>query len=426
MANFGPILPGRWNERPELDPQKFAVTQAGGGKYVARRRLPLRRPLPSRRPKPLAQAAPTDPYARDAPWARTYLDDLSRQEGHQVQVGKDVAAWLGNAITPLTAQATQVNQAFSNAAQAGATPTPLMPAGFSDPLGYQTQADAKMGAETGLYGRQGASAQSAMDAGAIGALGQSLLASAGQQVRDIPALFAKQRTEYEDKVNQFVAQRNFEREQMAEDRRRWEAEQKASARARSFDERITLEGLGLDAAKLAMPNPPGGLAGPSSGPAPIGKQWVQRADGGWELVDDGTGAGGGGGGKRPPGTYTRNELAKQGFVGGWKVKPKLRVAPVQADDGSWWAKPKTGKKGGGGAAPKVKDAVSFFDRWWSGDIDKGITGWGELVTSGTRTKQNAANRFFRLIERYGLTPEQDIAIARSYFTDEEIRQALGA
>lgn len=440
---------GLWRQKPKLDPSRFKIIRRGpaaGGLYFAR---PIGPPAPRRRPRtpaPGAPPAPTqlDPYAGYPDFARRRLAGMAREEQQAITTGTNVANWLAQALTPLADISRQAGTAFQAGmlapnATVGLPPVASTTPGgqVADPNAYATQANAGALGTEAAGAQRGALTMGALDANAMNALSQGLISEAGQRVADIPALFAKNRDEYLSRVEEFMANQDFQERQFREQRRQWAIERTDAERQRRFDREIARATLGLETIKANQPgeepwNSPNKLAadgyvGGWKVKPKKGGPFVQGTDGRWYKKPEGAGGGSG----RQPGEYTRNELAKQGFKPLPKgAGPKWRQSAVRATDGSLWYKPpKEGSAGGsGGRTRSANTAIRFFDTWWAGETDQfgrvKTRGWRDIVKSGERSVQNAIDRFFRLVEPYGLSEEQDIAIAKRYFSDRDLREWL--
>jgi hypothetical protein len=168
--------------------------------------------------------------------------------------------------------------------------------------------------------------------------------------KGLPGLYAQRRAEQRSKIDQFIME--FE-----EDKRR--ADRNAAIQAMQAQANIALAfgELGLNAkeleAQLNQPGPPGMPTDLPPGLVAVPNDkggWYVREDPSYQTPGGGSSGGGGSGGRAPSpsrGEYPPNKLRKEGFVGGWQVKPKNIKGPfVRATDGTWWKKP--GGSGGGG------------------------------------------------------------------------------
>lgn len=381
------------------------------------RKPPRIQPIPSGVSQPrLAPGVPSvqmDPYAGKPPWARDYLRNLDAQTASDKTYGQSVLDAVGRSLQPLT-QARAAIAATPNVASA-ALPTV---SGFgggavSDPKSYLTASKADLGAALAGSGAAAAQARASMGEQQALAGGQSILANLANRLLDMPAKQNQQKLAYLDQLGRWEEQR-----------RQWAISRNDQERQRSFDRGLASQTLGLNTQKAAT-QAQNDQARADAAQANADER--ARHDRAVEQQKRDSAAL-----KPPPGVYSANQLAHDGFTrvpkgagGGWTKNA------VTASDGSMWLKT-TGSSGGGGAKPQKPGspnvAARFFDTWWNGKApnvmnpgDPGITGWKDLVKSGKRTVDNAIDRFFTVADRYSnLTPDQVHKIARVYFSDQQL------
>jgi hypothetical protein len=340
-----------------------------------------------------------NPYYGLPDWAQNQLRQIDADEKNDIQNAAKVGDWLQGALTNLTGidpnkpgiNPTMQQQYLSNvqgavggALNAAASATPMNPAStmagglMGSPNAYLSSA-----AREGAAGRasgyiQAAQAQSALNTMMPNTQAQGYVYALADFAKGLPAVYAQQRSEKRVAIDQFMAEMEqaqaemrFEQAKFAEDMRHNRVQEATSATNAQTNAAIALGRLGLDASDQAFDNQPGA---PMPTNLPAGVVAVPTDDGGWTTRRDptyqnpSTAAP-----KTPKGTYTPNELRKQGFVGGWKVKPKKVPAGakggfVKAANGTWWVK--TGAAGSG-STPKAdtENLRENLDKFYFDKID---------------------------------------------------------
>lgn len=356
-----PRIVGIYPTRPKKIGPGLVLKKRGGGLGFVTIKAPAAVPKP---PKPVI------PYAEYAayPWAQRALAGLDRSEkSHEAYAGQ-VGNWLGQSLTALTGidptkpgLGPQLQQQYlanvagtvGGALDAAATATPMTP-GATTPGGlaignmtFLGNAARNAAAENKSAALAAAQVQSALNTMQPNTYAQGIVRAYADMQAGLPALYAQKREDLRNKIDQFIATS----EETARHNRVTEATSAFNAQTNAA---IAFGKLGIDTSKLAdsqaaasAPAPYGYVRDPATGALKRDPTVPNATSGG------GAGGGGGGGGSAPSaarGQYAPNALAKQGFVGGWKVKPKKAPAGakgsfVQATDGSWWIKPGTAAKG---------------------------------------------------------------------------------
>lgn len=379
---------GRYKVKPtKIAPGLILKKRGGGLGYVT-----IRKPgAASSGAAPAAPAPPqgtvTDPsypeYANQ-PWAQQQLRAIDSEGAyHQKYVNQDVAPWLSQSLTNLTGvdpahpgiNTTLQQQYLANvqgvvggALNAAATAGPAQvasttPGGVAgSPTAYLTGA-----AQQGAAGRASSMLQSAQIQSALNTMqpntqAQGYVYAMADYAKGLPQVYATRRAEARVKIDQFIADQQQQAAQLAFDQAKFDeaarhnrVTESISATNSSTNAAFQAAQLGLKASDQAFGQQQDLTA--ASTPAPYG---YNRDPATGKLVRDpsvatASSARSGGGGSAAPsaarGQYTANTLAKQGYVGGWKVKPKNVKGPfVKATNGRWYAKPKSG----GGSASTTK------------------------------------------------------------------------
>jgi hypothetical protein len=352
-----------------------------------------------------------DPYARWREWAPWAIQGANQikfdQRSHQAYVTDKVMPWLSNSLNLLNAYNTDAQntmlggiQGASGAYGVSAAMTPMNVASNAPggavvgPNSYLTEAGRQQALGTGHVATALANAQAALNKMQPVSLSQGYINALADKAAGLPAFYTKRSNDYAAGINQFIAESQAAAAEAAAEQAQWEAEFTEKSRHNRVSEAISatnsqtnaaiqLGRLGLDASDQAFDNQPGPQGG-----APVG--YVQLPDG--RYVRDPTysnpssGGGGSGNPSASAGQFHVNNLRKQGFVGGWKVKPKKKPAGakgsfVRATNGTWWIKP-AGASGSGTPKPgKVKgygSLVSDLSKKWngpSGAFASGDPGW---------------------------------------------------
>jgi hypothetical protein len=391
-------LPGP--DRPTKKPRP-RVRVPRGKKPPKRKTTPgkivYRTPKPPKQrgtmPSPVYKAPPTtpqhtgpvnpDPYARWREWAPWAIQGASQikfdQRSHQAYVSDKVMPWLSNSLNLLNAYNTDAQntmlggiQGAGGAYGVSAAMTPLNVSSNATggavvgPNSYLTQAGKDYALGTGNVATALANSQAALNKMQPVSLSQGYINALADRAAGLPALYSKRLSEYTANVEQFIGEAQAAAAEAAAEQAQWEAEFTEKSRHNRVTEAISatnsqtnaaiqLGRLGLDASDQAFDNSPDPRVGAAPPPG-----YFRDVDG--RLVRDPTvSASGTGRGKTPKGTYAVNELRKQGFVGGWKVKPKNKPAGakgtfVKAANGTWWIKP-AGASGSG--TPSVPRDSAF-------------------------------------------------------------------
>lgn len=344
-----------------------------------------------------APAPPPDPDARWkewAPWAIAGRDQIDREAAaHQAYLTDKVMPWLSSSLTGLNAYSDAAQNAYMGAVQgasgaygASAAMTPLnyatnSPGGSTaNPDSYLTAAGRDYALGTGNVATQLAAHQTALAKLQPNTLSKGFINSLADYAKGLPAIYSERRREYTDNVEQFIAQAQASAAEAAAEQARWEVEQTERQRHNRVSESISATNaqtnaaiqfgrLGLESSDQAFDNRTQGAPDPST--IPVGYVAVPDGKGGWKVQRDPTYSQPGSGPKpSTKGTYTANQLKKEGFVGGWKVKPagKVGASAVRATNGLWYAKPKGAS--GSGSTPKTPENLrQELDTWYFGKVD---------------------------------------------------------
>jgi hypothetical protein len=208
-------------------------------------------------------------------------------------------------------------------------------------------------------------AQSALNTMQPNTFAQGAMRAYADMQAGLSGLYASKRTEMRTKIDQFIMQA----EEEARHNRVTEA---ISAQNAQTQAALGMASLGLKADDQAFDqnqdlSEAARDQAAANAPAPYG---YQRDPATGKLVRDPSipTASSSSSAKTPKGTYTVNELRKQGFVGGWKVKPKkapqgAKGTFVQAKNGSWWIKAGSGSGTGGTDKPNLgKPAQTVYEK----------------------------------------------------------------
>jgi hypothetical protein len=242
-------------------------------------------------------------------------------------------------------------------------------------------------AREGAVGRSSGALQAAQVQASLNTMqpntqAQGYVYALADYMKGLPAVYAQRRAETRTKIDEFMlemdqlqADINMKMRNYDETVRHNRVQESTSALNAQTNAAYQAARLGLDASDQAYDNQPGA---PMPTNLPAGVVAVPTDDGGWTTRRDPTYQNPSTASpKTPKGTYTVNELRKQGFVGGWKVKPKKVPAGakggfVKAANGTWWVK--TGTAGSGGKAPKenVGKPAQYVYEKLDAAIGKGI------------------------------------------------------
>ncbi len=339
------------NRYTSAPPKRPAATGPGVGGTSAGPRSPI----------------PIDPYAKyreKYPWAWAQLTDIDRAQASHQQYAGQVGDWLSKGLQGLTGidpnqpgynpaiqQQYMANVAgqVGGALNAAAVATPMNVAGTT-PGGVVQGNNAFMGqgardaaAQQSSAAIQMSQAQSALNTMQPNTFAQGAMRAYADMQAGLPGLYASKRSEARMKIDQFIMQS----EEEARHNRVTEA---ISAQNAQTNAAISMASLGLKADDQAFDQnqdltEAAQDQAAASAPAPYG---YQRDPATGKLVrDPSVPSASSAAPKDPKGTYTVNELRKQGFVGGWKAKPGKKPQGakgtfVQAKNGSWWIKAGTG------------------------------------------------------------------------------------
>jgi hypothetical protein len=389
------------------------------GKIVYRTPRPPSRPtvIPAKSPTamPTGPAAPKPPPTMLDRWRELGLySEVSQYEqmknegrAHQAYVTDKVMPWLSNSLNLLNAYNTDAQntmlggiQGASGAYGVSAAMTPMNVASNAPggavvgPNSYLTEAGRQQALGTGNVATALANAQAALNKMQPVSLSQGYINALADKAAGLPAFYTKRSNDYAAGINQFIAESQAAAAEAAAEQAQWEAEFTEKSRHNWVSEAISatnsqtnaaiqLGRLGLDASDQAFdnqPEPPDPRVGAAPPPG-----YYRDVDGRLVRIPS-SGASGGSGG----GTSTRDARGRlknptsQGFVGGWKVKPKKLPAWAkggftQGADGKWYVKRGTTPKGS--APGKVKgygSLVSDLSKKWngpSGAFASGDPGW---------------------------------------------------
>jgi DNA-binding protein H-NS len=378
---------GGWKVKPNLDPKKFKVVRTGAGLWIA---------------KPLTPGAggaaasgsavtpgPYDQYKKTAPWAIPGLQQLDAQQAaHQAYVSDKVMPWLSSGLASLTGvdpnqpgynpvlqQQYQANiqGQVGGSLNAAAGATPLAPASVTPggvvaaPNAYQGAAMREASAQRGGAAILNAQAQSALNTLGPNIFSQAAVMQMADYAKGLPAVYVQKRADMRAKIDQWVAEQQTAQAAAAETARHNSVTEAISAQNSATSAAIQLGHLGIDTTKANQ------TSAAATSPAPYG---YNRDPATGKLVRDpsipqaSASSGGSSGSKGPSaskGQYPSNVLKKQGYVGGWKVKPAARPSYakgsyVRATDGSWWIKPGGSTSAKPAKAKPVVDQQSVFTK----------------------------------------------------------------
>lgn len=416
----GPDRPPR-RARWKVKPKGFKTVRAGNGMYVLPRNAGAGKPAgqkttPGNRytpgPTPSGNRPPTtspgaagggtprspipiDPYAKyreKYPWAWAQLTDIDWAEASHKQYAGQVGDWLSAGLRGLTGidpnapgynpavqQQYMANVAgqVGGALNAAAAATPMQVAATT-PGGVVQGNNAFLGqaargaaAQRSSAAIQMSQAQAALNTMQPNTFAQGAMRAYADMQAGLPALYATRRSEARAKIDQFI----MESEEAARHNRVTEA---ISAQNAQTNAAISLAGLGLKADDQAFDQAQD-LQGPAGPPSnlPPGLVAVPNDDGGWDIRNDpsfdSSGGGSGGKGGTSGGTSTRDARGRlknptsQGYVGGWKVKPKklptwAKGGFTQGADGKWYVKGTPTAAGGGSKSNVGKPAQTVYEK----------------------------------------------------------------
>ena len=323
--------------------------------------------------------------------ASLYEQMKNEGKAHQAYVTDKVMPWLSNSLNLLNAYNTDAQntllggiQGASGAYGVSAALTPMNVASNAPggavvgPNSYLTDAGRQQALGTGNVATALANSQAALNKMQPVTLSQGYINALADRAAGLPLIYTKRLNEYAANVNQFIAEAQAGAAEAAADQARWEAEfteknrhnrvsEATSALNAQTNAAFQAARLGLSADDQAFDQSQA-LAG-QSGEVPYG--FVRLPNG--DIVRDpsvpSASSASGGGKKSTKGTYTPNELKKQGFVGGWAVKPKGKVgaSAVRATNGRWYAKPGKASTPTTGDAPE--NLRQELDKWYFGKVD---------------------------------------------------------
>lgn len=351
---------------------------------------------PAPAPRPVAPitstgpAPPPNPYARfeGIPGAVDNLIGIDRAQNlHQDYVNKTVAPWLSAGLNGLAQFNKDAQNQYMGNVQGGAVGGAITPLGgqsaapggvVAGPNAYLTGAGQEYAQAQGSVAQQIAAYQGVMNKLQPTTLSQGYINSLADYAKGLPALYTERRSAYIDKLDGYLAQvaeaqaqAQADAQKLALDQAKFDeasrhnrVSESISATNASTNAAFQASRLGLSAQDQAF-DQQGRLISASS-PAPAGYVSVPDGRGGAKFVRDPNvpqaTASGGSGSTAPSasrGQYVPNKLRKEGFVGGWKVKPKGVKGPfVRATDGTYWRKPGSSSTG---STPKTKAGSSGFD-----------------------------------------------------------------
>ena len=388
MPVRNPNILGIYRQKPTGLPPGVIAKRRGGGLGWVTVKAPVA-------PAGRAAAAPAgtmpNSYSEYAayPWAQRELVGLDRTEKSHEAYASTVGDWLGKSLAALTGidpnapgLNSQLQQQYlaniagpvGGALNAAATATPMTPMATT-PGGLAIGNTAFLGdaarnaaAEQRSATLAAAQVQSALNTMQPNTYAQGIMRSYADMQAGLPALYSQKREDLRSKIDQFITTS----EETARHNRVTEANAAFNAQTNAA---IAFGKLGIDTSKLANTTAAG------SAPAPYG---YNRDPATGRLVRDpsiptasSSSGGGGGGGSAAPsaarGQYAPNALAKQGFVGGWKVRPKAKPAGakgsfVQATDGTFWIKSGSAAKSAKPYVPQTstKLQASLAGYWKAG------------------------------------------------------------
>jgi hypothetical protein len=321
---------------------------------------------------------PIDPYARyreKYPWAWAQLTDIDRAQASHQQYAGQVGDWLSKGLQGLTGidpnqpgynPAIQQQYMANVAGQVGgalnaaavATPAQVAAPGMGGVVqgnnAFMGEAARTAAAQRSSAAIQMSQAQAAMNTMQSNTFAQGAMRAYADMQAGLPGLYATRRSEARMKIDQFIMQS----EEEARHNRVTEA---ISAQNAQTNAALSFAQLGLKADDQAFDQTQDLSESASdqaarNTPAPYG---YQRDPATGKLVRDPSVASASSAApKAPKGTYNVNELRKQGFIGGWKVKPKkapqgAKGTFVKAANGTWWIKAGTGTGTSGTGKPNV-------------------------------------------------------------------------
>lgn len=327
-------------------------------------------------PKPAGPAKPPTPqspyekqYGDVAPWAIPLLEQIDTdQQRHQGYVSDKVMPWLSQGLAALTGvdpnapgYNSQVQQQYlanvqgpvGNAlnAAAGAQPAAVAP---TTPGGAAAAPNAYLGRAMGEYAAQRgganimmAQAQSVLNTVQANTFAQGALRTIADYAAGLPEVYVTKRNELRSKIDQWVAEQEVAQAKQALDMAKFEETLRSnrvdeSIRATNSETQaaIALGNLGLKADDQAFDQtiptgaPPAGYVQLPDGRYARDPSYVPPSGASGSSIDK---------------TLTAERLKKQGFVGGWKTKPKNVKGPfVRASDTGQFFK-KAGKAGSSGS-----------------------------------------------------------------------------
>lgn len=369
MPKRNPRILGSWKVKPAAPPPGTVLKKRGGGLGWVAIKAPATAPATPKPPKPVI------PYAEyaDFPWAQRELAGIDREETAHEAYASTVGNWLGQSLNNLTGVTPgqeglgpQLQQQYlaniagtvggALGAASVATPmTPMPTTGGALAIGNTTflgNAAREAASERKSAALAAAQIQSTLNTLQPNTYAQGALRAYADMQAGLPALYAQKREDARNKIDQFIttATETARHNRVTEATNAWNAQTNAA---------IAFGKIGLDTSKLAFDQSAG------SQPAPYG---YLRDPASGRLVRDpsvptasASGGGSDGSGAAAPssarGQYAANSLRKQGFVGGWKVRPKTKPKGAkgtftQATDGTWWIKPATARSASS-AKPKA-------------------------------------------------------------------------
>jgi hypothetical protein len=347
-------------------------------------------------PKSAAPAAPAKPqspyqqaYGQTAPWAIPLLEQIDTDQAqHQAYVTDKVMPWLSQGLAALTGVTpgaegynptiqqqylANVQGPVGNALNAVAAARPAAVASTT-PGGATAAPNAYLGTAMGQYAAQRggaaiaeAQAQQMLNTVQANTYAQGALRTIADYAAGLPAVYVQKRNELRSKIDQWVAEQSVAQSKLAETMRHNRVSEATAATNAESNAAIAMANLGLKNQKLAVDT----AIYPD---VPVG--YVQLPNG--KIVKDPTYVNPS---KAADKSLTADRLKKQGFIGGWKVKPKApptgtKGAFVQAsDDGRWYI-----KQGTAGTATKVAKPSKLSQdlaKLYLGPALDGFGGWQE-------------------------------------------------
>jgi hypothetical protein len=352
-------------------------------------------PVPNAAPP----VAPPDPYARwreFAPWAIQGAEQIKAdQAAHQTYVTDKVMPWLSTSLNLLNAYNTDAQnnmlggiQGAGGAYGVSAAMTPLnvssnAPGGaVVGPNSYLTEAGKDFALGSGHVATALANSQAALNKMQPTTLSQGYINAMADRAAGLPLIYTKRLNDYNMQIEQFIGEAQAAAQEAQMEQARWEAEFTEDARHNRVGEAISATNaqtnaaiqfgrLGLSASDQAFdnqPEPPDPRVGAAPPPG-----YFRDVDGRLVRIPS-SGASGGSG----AGTSTRDAQGRlrnptsQGFVGGWKVKPKKLPAWAkggftQGADGKWYVKRGSTPSG---STPKAPENLrQELDKWYFSKVD---------------------------------------------------------